>query len=81
MARTRIMVIDDEALMREYVQETLVRAGHSVETTNGGEAALAVLARRSFELVVTDLKSAKNPCPCRMTHTRPGIAQMATRAA
>jgi DNA-binding NtrC family response regulator len=53
-----ILVIDDEDLMREYVEESLTRAGHAVQAAASGKAGLAALARESFDLVVTDLKMA-----------------------
>jgi DNA-binding NtrC family response regulator len=53
---SRILVIDDEDLMREYVEETLVRAGYKVEVANGGEEGLARHAEAPFDIIVTDLK-------------------------
>ena len=53
-----ILVIDDEDIMREYVEESLVRAGHSVKSASNGKDGLAALKEGSFELVVTDLKMA-----------------------
>jgi len=56
MARSRILVIDDEPLMREYVEETLIRAGYDTATASGGREGIELLKARSFDLVVTDLK-------------------------
>jgi DNA-binding NtrC family response regulator len=53
-----ILVIDDEDIMREYVEESLVRAGHSVKSASNGKDGLAALKNGSFDLVVTDLKMA-----------------------
>jgi len=53
-----ILVIDDEDIMREYVEESLVRAGHSVRSFSNGKDGLAALKGGSFDLVVTDLKMA-----------------------
>jgi DNA-binding NtrC family response regulator len=53
-----ILVIDDEDIMREYVEESLVRAGHSVRSVSSGKEGLASLKSGSFDLVVTDLKMA-----------------------
>ena len=53
-----ILVIDDEDIMREYVEESLVRAGHSVKSASNGKDGLAAMRDGSFDLVVTDLKMA-----------------------
>ncbi len=52
----RILVVDDEEGLREFLAETLAGDGHSVETQEDGQAALEELARRSYDLLVTDLK-------------------------
>jgi DNA-binding NtrC family response regulator len=51
-----ILVIDDEDIMREYVEESLVRAGYSVRSASNGKDGLAALKSGSFDIVVTDLK-------------------------
>ena len=52
----RIAVVDDQALMREGIQETLVPSGFDVAVFATGKKALAALSERDFDLVVTDLK-------------------------
>jgi len=56
MARASILVIDDEDIMREYVEESLVRAGHTVKSASSGKEGLAAYAQGAFDLVITDLK-------------------------
>ena len=56
MSRSRILVIDDEALMREYVEEALLRAGHEVFAVSGGREGLDLVRAKGFDIVVTDLK-------------------------
>jgi len=58
MARAHVLVIDDENLMREYVQEALVRAGHEVKAAGGGRDGMELLDKNVFDVVVTDLKMA-----------------------
>ncbi|HOJ34828.1 MAG TPA: sigma-54 dependent transcriptional regulator [Candidatus Hydrogenedentes bacterium] len=58
MVRARILVIDDDALMREYVQETLVRAGHDVDTAESGQQGIEAIRKTAYDLVLTDLKMA-----------------------
>ncbi|MBT3192004.1 MAG: diguanylate cyclase [Verrucomicrobia bacterium] len=51
----RVLVLDDEAALRDLVQQTLVRAGCEVTTAaEGGEGLQALLSKR-FDVVVSDL--------------------------
>jgi two-component system, cell cycle sensor histidine kinase and response regulator CckA len=52
-----ILVVDDEALARKYIERALTGAGYYVLTANDGEEALEVLrsSRRRVALVITDL--------------------------
>lgn len=56
MAKASILVIDDESLMREYVQEALVRAGHEVTVASSGREGIEAIGTKTFDVVVTDLK-------------------------
>jgi two-component system, NtrC family, response regulator AtoC len=56
MARLRILVVDDEAIMREYVEEALLRAGHDVVTAPNGREGIEKARAGAFDMVVTDLK-------------------------
>jgi CheY-like chemotaxis protein len=50
----RILVVDDEALIRETVRRVLVSDGHSVETATNGREALALFEEAKFDLVIMD---------------------------
>jgi DNA-binding NtrC family response regulator len=50
-----ILVVDDDALMRNMVSEWLTAAGYSVRQAEHGEAALAMLRIRPAGLVITDM--------------------------
>jgi len=52
----RTLVVDDEAGIRFFLEETLRRAGHAVVTASSGEEALDRLRETPFELAVLDLK-------------------------
>ena len=52
--RASILVVDDEAMIREAVQRLLQHDGYEVIAVDSGEAALARLAERPFDLVMTD---------------------------
>jgi len=52
----RILVVDDEAHIVQVVALKLRNAGFEVETAGDGDEALAFLASRGVDLVVTDLQ-------------------------
>jgi DNA-binding NtrC family response regulator len=56
MARAQILVIDDEPLMRDFLEEALSRAGYGVMTAVDGTAASEEIRTNSFDLIVSDLK-------------------------
>ncbi len=57
--RGHILVVDDEASVRDWVTIYLKREGHSFRTAANGAEALDIIAEESFDLVITDLKMPK----------------------
>ena len=53
---SRVLVIDDEEIVRDATAEALRRAGHDVEAFGAGRPALERFAAASFHAVVTDLR-------------------------
>ncbi|MBW2018810.1 MAG: sigma-54-dependent Fis family transcriptional regulator [Deltaproteobacteria bacterium] len=51
-----ILVVDDDAFMRDACEQTLSRHGHSVTLAKSGHEALGLLERWSFDLILLDLK-------------------------
>ena len=51
----RILVIDDDPTIRSLCTLALTNSGHEVATAPDGRDGLALLGRRRFDLVVTDL--------------------------
>jgi CheY-like chemotaxis protein len=51
----KIVVAEDEELLRELVHECLEAAGHSVTVCASGEEALRACAAERFDLLITDL--------------------------
>lgn len=51
----RILVVDDERLMRELMAMSLRRLGYSVEAVADGRTALALLENEYFDLVMLDV--------------------------
>lgn len=56
MDGNRVLVVDDEAVLRDLYSEVLSDAGYRVATAPSGEAALAVLQTQAVDLVVTDYR-------------------------
>jgi two-component system phosphate regulon response regulator PhoB len=55
MAKTRILVVDDEADIRELVRLNLAREGYEILDCESGEQALSLSRSKSPDLVVLDL--------------------------
>ncbi len=54
---SRILVVDDEQSLREFLEIFLRKGGHDVHVADGGVAAVALIeAGEEFDLVLTDLK-------------------------
>jgi DNA-binding NtrC family response regulator len=56
MDRHRVLVVDDEAVVRQGIQRILEQEGFSVETSSSGYAALQRIQQEEFDLVITDLR-------------------------
>src|SRR5690349_18355127 len=52
----RILVVDDEAVIRLTLDQILRRVGYHVTTAATGEEAIATLTRSAFDLLLVDLK-------------------------
>ena len=51
----RILVIDDEPGLREFVRTVLAREGHEVEEARDGNEAMAACERKPVDLALVDL--------------------------
>ncbi len=51
-----ILIVEDEAVMRESLQDWLTDSGYQVETAADGEAAAKTMTRRDFGLLILDLR-------------------------
>jgi len=56
MERKKIMVIDDEPLMRITVRDALMAEGYKVVTAETGEKGLEILGEERVDILLTDLK-------------------------
>jgi DNA-binding NtrC family response regulator len=56
MSKTRIMVVDDELIIRESLAAWLERDGHHVEMAGSGEEAMEKLAATHYDILLVDIK-------------------------
>jgi two-component system, NtrC family, response regulator AtoC len=72
----RILVIDDEAPIRELVRDALLERGHEVTTDDRAETAIERLSSSDFDAVITDLhlEGMDGLSVCRfVSSNRPGL--------
>jgi len=55
----RVLVVDDEENLRHMLTVLLKREGYEVSAVGNGEAALAELQARSYDLVLADVRMPK----------------------
>ena len=58
MAIEKILIVDDEVLMRNFLVEALKRKGFETIAAENGEKALNLLQAHAFDMVITDMKMA-----------------------
>ena len=54
--KNRILVVEDEEIVRDSLRDWLTDAGYQVEAVEDGEKALATLNSREFSLIIVDLR-------------------------
>jgi DNA-binding NtrC family response regulator len=55
----RILIVDDQDMMRDSLAQILTRDGHEIVAATDGAAALARLGASRFDLLITDLRMPK----------------------
>ena len=54
--KPRILIVDDEEIVRDFISEVLIRMGHAPLAADCGEKAIEYLERAEFDIVITDFK-------------------------
>ena len=52
----RVLVVDDEAIVRESIRDWLQDAGYQVSVAESGEEALILIQKQNFGVMVVDLR-------------------------
>jgi len=56
MSHSQILVVEDDLGLREALVDTLLMAGYQCDEVDSGEAALIALAKKSYDMVVSDIQ-------------------------
>ncbi|MBU0575964.1 MAG: sigma-54 dependent transcriptional regulator, partial [Proteobacteria bacterium] len=56
MDKHNLLVVDDEAVIREGMRRILASQGYHVETSASGRTAIEIIQEQDFDVVITDLK-------------------------
>jgi len=59
MEERKILIVDDEKIMRDLLEETIKRMGFPTETAVDGSDAIQKIKSSNYDLVITDLKMPK----------------------
>ena len=54
--KKRILVVDDEEVIRELLNEALQRKGYDIDTSENGKGALAKLEDNKYDLLISDIR-------------------------
>ena len=54
--RERILVVDDDRSMRDFVVEALIESGYQVDSVSTAEQAAGLCDQKSYDLVITDVR-------------------------
>ncbi len=56
MTKNSVLIVDDEAIVRESIRDWLKDAGYQVATAESGEEALKMMETQDFSVVVLDVR-------------------------
>jgi len=56
MSQGKLLVVEDDAGLREALIDTLLLAGYHCEEVDSGEAALIILNQQKFDMVISDIQ-------------------------
>jgi sulfite reductase subunit B len=56
MIKNSILIVDDEAIVRESIRDWLKEAGYHVATAESGEEALEMIEKQDFSVMVLDMR-------------------------
>jgi len=54
--KEKILVVDDEKSMREFLEVLLLKQGYKVKTANNGSQALKMIQKSNYDLILSDIR-------------------------
>jgi DNA-binding response OmpR family regulator len=54
--RKRVLVVEDDALFRDWANQALEKRGYAIVHCNNGAEAMSLFSKNDFDLVVADLR-------------------------
>ena len=69
--KPKILIVDDEALVRDFISEVLIRMGYAPLTAESGESAVEYLEQSEFDVVITDFLISFESVPIRPDGSSP----------
>jgi two-component system NtrC family sensor kinase len=75
-SRPRILVVDDESIIAQLMADVLTGDGYDVDTAPNGLAALELIGRRVYDLVLSDLRMPEmDGLDRKLERSRPDLAR------
>ncbi len=56
MDKIKVLIVDDEEALRHVLSGELINEGYLVGTADDGDAAIAMIKQKSFDIVLLDIK-------------------------
>jgi DNA-binding NtrC family response regulator len=56
MLEKKVLVVDDESLMRDFLKEALGRSDYSVDSASTGEEALEKIKDKDYDIILSDIR-------------------------
>ena len=54
--RARILIVDDESIVRDFLSDLLIGEGHEVDTTDNAADAIKMVENKRYNLILLDIK-------------------------
>lgn len=55
MSTTRILIVDDDLLLRRVIGQVLTQEGYEIEIAQDGVIALDLISKKPFDLILSDI--------------------------
>ena len=52
----KILIVDDEISMREFLEVLLVKEGYAVTSAKNGKQALKMIQKKNYDLILSDIR-------------------------